>query len=118
MTRTAYTLDDVGGRLSWSALSSFVRHLDTGSELAKDLGKSTGWESTVKTNALLADIYDLLQAINANICNLRDRKRRKIKPYPRPGKEKDTKKIGKGAMPFNALAEWFEEKRNAKRRKH
>jgi len=104
-------LDDVGGALSWSALSSFIKFLGTDSALARDLGKSTGWEDTIKTNALLADIYDLLQQINMNIC----RKRKRITPYPRPGKDEDKRKIGKGAMPLTALAEWFEEKRNGKR---
>ena len=117
LTRTAYSLDDVGGALSWSALSSFVKFLGTDSALARDLGKSTGWEDTIKTNALLADIYDLLQVINANICAMAShgKKRKKVIPYPRPGKDDDKRKIGKGAMPLKALAEWFEEKRNGKR---
>jgi len=86
--------------------------LDSGSALARDLGKSTGWENTLQTNILLADIYDLLQVINANLCG---KKRKRIKPYPRPnGKDKD-RKIGKGALPLNELEKWFEEKRNGKR---
>lgn len=115
LTKTNYTLDDVGAELSWFALSSFIQNLDSGSALARDLGKSTGWENTIQTNIMLADIYDLLQVINANICGLGGGKRKKIKPYPRPnGKDKD-KKIGKGALPLNELEKWFEEKRNGKR---
>lgn len=120
MTRTAYTLDDVGGRLSWSALSSFIKHLDTGSALSKELEKSTNWEDTLKTNAILADIYDLLQVTNSLLVAMatQGRKKKKIKkinPYPRPGKDRNTRKLGKGAMPLNALAEWMEDMRNGKR---
>jgi len=100
-------LDDVGGALSWSALNSFVRNLDSGSALARDLGKSTGWENTLTTNQILADIYDLLQVIAIMISH----KRKQLKPYPRPGREKD-RKIGKGAMKVTDLEKWFKEKRN------
>jgi hypothetical protein len=120
ITRTAYTLDDVGGRLSWSALSSFIKNLDTGSALAKDLDKTTGWENTLQANIILADIYDLLQVTNSLLVAMatQGKKRKKIKPYPRPGKDRNTRKLGKGAMPLNALSKWMEEMRNGKRRKH
>lgn len=120
ITRTAYTLDDVGGRLSWSALSSFIKNLDTGSALAKDLDKTTGWENTLQANIILADIYDLLQVTNSLLIAMatQGKKRKKITPYPRPGKDRNTRKLGKGAMPLNALSKWMEEMRNGKRRKH
>lgn len=108
MTRTQYTIDDIGGALSWRSLYSFIKFLGTDSALAKDLDKSTGWESTTKTNAILADIYDLLQVINSNLVRLGGGKTKKIKPYPRPGRdENNTKKIGKDALPVNELHEWI-----------
>lgn len=110
LTKTSYTLDDVGGALSWSALNSFVRNLDSGSALARDLGKSTGWENTLMTNQILADIYDLLQVIAIMLSG----KKKQIKPYPRPGREKD-RKIGKGAVKVTELEKWFKEKRNGRR---
>lgn len=113
LTRTNYQLDDVGGTLSWSSLYSFIKNLKSDSALARDLGRSTGWEDTLQTNILLADIYDLLQVINANLMRLGGNKRKHIKPYPRPGKDEDNeRKIGKGAMPVNDLREWFRRKRN------
>lgn len=115
LTRTNYSLDDVGGRLSWSALNSFIRNLDTDSALARELGEHTGWETTLKTNLILADICDLLAMINANLMSLGG-KNRKPKPYPRPtDKKKDKKKVGKGALPLPELREWIKEKRNGKR---
>lgn len=77
----------------------------------KDMGKSTGWESTLKTNAILADIYDLLQVVIVMLGG----KKHKIKPYPRPSDKDDKQKIGKGALPYNELQKWFEVKRNGRR---
>lgn len=110
LTRTRYQLDDVGGTLSWSALYSFIHNLSTDSALARDLGKSTGWESQIKTNSILADIYNLLQVINNNLCGLGSKHptRKKIKPYPRPSRDdNNTRKFGNGALPVKELHEWI-----------
>ena len=101
-------MDDVGGELSWFALSSFIQNLDTNSALARELNKSTGWEATLQTNAMLADIYDLLQVINANLVSVGGGKPKRVKPYPRPfRKDENTKKIGKDPLPFDKLKEWI-----------
>jgi len=113
MTRTRYTLEDVGGALSWSSLASFIKYLDGTSALARDLGKATGWETTAKTNEILANIFDLLQVINANLVNMASggKKKVKVKPYPRPGRDEDnTRKIGKGALPVEDLHAWIRER--------
>lgn len=121
MTRTIYQIDDAGGALSWSALSSFIKNLGGDSALARELGKSTGWENTKKTNELLADIFDLLQNINFNIVafanSLAGKKITKnFSPYPRPGKEDNTKrKLGKDALPLPKLREWIRSKQNGRR---
>lgn len=85
--------------------------------MARDLGKATGWETTSKTNEILADIFDMLQIINANIVNMASGKRKNVKPYPRPGKDENTNKhhFGKGALPYEELKKWMEAKRNGKR---
>ena len=114
MTRTHYTVDDIGGALSWSSLASFVKNLRGDSALARDLGTATGWEDTLKTNAILADIFDLLQVINNNIVALASHGKTKktIKPYPRPGKdENNERKIGKGALPLPQMRKWIEDRR-------
>jgi len=110
MTRTNYTLDDVGGALSWGALYSFIKNLGSDSALARDLGKTSGWETNASTNAILADIYDLLQVININLVNFASggKAKKKLKPYPRPGRDENNKrKLGKGAMPLEELREWM-----------
>ena len=74
----------------------------------------SSWASTTKTNMILADIFDMLAQINANLVAIGSRKpARSVKPYPRPwAKEPDSvQKIGKGALPKNELRKWIERKR-------
>ena len=60
------------------------------------------WSTQAKTNAILADIYDMLAAINANLCAKGSGKRpKKPNPYPRPQQDK-TKHIGT-PMPVDKL---------------
>lgn len=107
----------MGGALSWGALRSFIHNIGTDSALARDLGKATGWESTLKTNAILADIYDLLQVINSNLVKFASggKSKKKIKPYPRPGKGDDNKRIGKGAISLDAMREFIRGRTSGKR---
>lgn len=114
MVSTGYSLDDVGSGLSWTALGSFLRHLGPESATARELDpEMAAWSSRGKTNAILADIFDMLSQINANLIAIGERKAaKKTKPYPRPGdNEKQEKKIGKNALPTNELDEWFARKR-------
>ena len=115
ITRTNYQLDDIGGALTWGSLHSFIKFLPGDSALARDLGKATGWETQTKTNAILADIYDLLQTINANLVAYatKGKQKRQIKPYPRPGRDEDnTRKIGRGALPLDQMREWIRGKQH------
>jgi len=101
----------VGGALPWGSFRAFIQYLGTDSALARDLGKDTGWETRVKTNAILADIFDVLSAINSNLIAFASggKKKVKTKPYPRPGAD-NTRKIGKGALPIPELREWIKER--------
>lgn len=89
-----------------------MRHPDLSSETGRELEPDfANWSCTLKTNAILADIYDLLAMINANLCALGSGMRaKKPKPYNRPS-DKEKKKIGKNALPAADLREWFENKR-------
>lgn len=79
--------------------------------------ETSAWGTTTKTNVILADIYDVLAVINANLVALRSGKAaRKPKPYPRPsGRNNDNERhIGSGALPPDELERWMEEKRREK----
>ena len=117
MTRTRFTLDDLGGALSWSALFSFISYLDGTSATARELGKATGWDTITQTNILLADLYDLIQVLNANFCGFASGKKpQKFKPYPRPGTEPEKRHFGAKPLPPDELRAWFEKKREQRRK--
>ena len=73
------------------------------------------WGTQAKTNAILADIFDMLAMINANIVAVGSGKRaKKPKRYERPVESNNTKKLGgKGALPHDELVEWIEQRRRA-----
>lgn len=109
--QTGYSLDDVGGALSWSALGAFLQRVDPGSALAHELEPElSAWATPFKTNAILADIYDMLAQINANLVSGFSRRRsQKPKRYPRPGDD-DKRKLGKNAVSIEELDKWFKKK--------
>lgn len=110
LTRTGYSLDDVGRGLSWDSLAAFVAGLGEDSALMRDLHPDVAkWATRIKTNALLADIFDCLAQINANIVAIGSRKKqKKPKAYPRPNAEKNVKQIGKGsAVPVAKFEQWL-----------
>lgn len=117
---TGYTLNDVGGALSWDALGAFLHYLDPTTATAQELEPELApWATTTKTNTILADIYDVLSQINNNLVALGSHKAAKtIKPYPRPGdRNKKNRKIGKGALSPDELKAWFDNKRKGRKKK-
>lgn len=121
LTKTHYTIDDVGSSLKWGSLQSFIMNLDTNSALMRSMSPEvTEWDTRLKTNAILADIFDLLSAINTNLIAIGSGKRQKQpKPYPRPfNKQPDNvRKIGKEAVTHDELVAFFEKKRKEHARK-
>lgn len=117
--KVGYELNDIGGSLSWRALDSFIRNLSLSSATMRELNPELArWDTQLQTNTILADIYDMLAALNYNVlCMASKQKPQQPKSYPRPGKkeDEDKKKIGKGALPVADLREWFEQKRRDKK---
>lgn len=112
---TGHELNDIGSALSWGAFASFLSHTQPDSAIMKELNPDVyAWSNTMKTNAILADIYDLLAIINANLTAIGSgRPAKRPKPYPRPGKQEneDERHFGRGALPPDELRKWIEEKR-------
>lgn len=69
------------------------------------------WETVSKTNAILADIFDLLANINASLVSIGSGKKAKQpERYPRPG-DKKKKQFAHDALPEDEMRSWIEEKR-------
>ena len=117
LTKTGHQIDDIGRTLSWEALDSFLRFDGPESALAMEQDQDKAvWGTRVKTNAILADIYDMLAMINANLVGYASRQPAKNpKKYKRPWKKKADHEshIGSGALPHDELEKWMEEKRES-----
>ena len=115
LTQTGYELKDVGRTLSWDALDSFLSHADPGTALMQKLNPEvSAWSETLKTNAILADIFDMLAIINANLMAIGSGKRAKRpKPYSRPVQHdpENEQHWGRDALPVEELHAWIEDKR-------
>ena len=82
------------------ALLSFIKHLPPDSALYREMhpeDESAEWFTTLKTNKIMADLFDVFVAANT-------KKGRHAKPYPRPTKEKT---IGRGAIPIKDFWNWW-----------
>lgn len=92
------------------------------SHLIRELSPEDGrWATRSKTNAILADIFDMLAIINANLVAMGSHKRAKRpEPYKRPGdkEEQNIKKYGKGAVTVPELEAFFEKKRKEHEARH
>lgn len=116
LTKTGHELKDIGRSLSWDALASFVIYDGNDSALARELDEEyTLWATALKSNGILADIFDMLAQINANLVALGEHKASKqVAPYPRPGMEEkrdNVKHFGRGALPRGEFRKWLEKKR-------
>lgn len=115
MTRTGRTLREYldMGAAGMVALCHFVRHLPADSVTISTVSGYEylpQWASTLKTNAMLADIYDGISALRYTITASRSKKKpKKPKPYPRPWVEdKGTRKIGKDPIPVKDFWSWWD----------
>ena len=116
LTKTGHELKDIGRTLSWDALASFIIYDEIDSALGRELNEEYSlWAALLKTNGILADIFDMLAQINANLVAIGEHKASaSIKPYPRPGMQEErenVKHFGKGALPRGEFRKWLEKKR-------
>ncbi len=115
LMRCGYTLDDLGARLPWRALFSFVSHPAPTSALFAELQPEYApWLDGRNVAALLADVYDAVQGLTHAFVRRHARKGANVpapKPYPRPWLksevDKGWKHFGGGALPRDELDAWF-----------
>lgn len=105
MTRTRYTLRDVGGALPWGALLHFVEHLGHDSatwRAANPEDQTHLWLDGSMVAPILADLYDLL--------NQRSAGKSRQRPYPRPwAKNRSTERYGRKPIPIRDFDAWWDE---------
>lgn len=88
------------GAAGKAALISFIKYLPPDSATYQDANPKDEygeWVTTMKTNAILADLFDAFVAAHT-------KKGRKPKTYPRPKKKQG---FGKGAIPISEFWDWW-----------
>lgn len=109
---TGYTLDDVGESLSWDALKSFMTYARPDSALFRKMNPEwSEWATPIKTNLILADIFDQLSVTNMLLRALVTHKPSKPhEPYKRPGQKK-TRRMGKAPLAsVQDMREWIRQR--------
>lgn len=107
MTRTRYTLDDLGGELPERALLAFVRRLPAESETVAELSPMGGW---TRTDMLLARICEGIETLAwIELCKGQRKSRRPPRPsrIERPGVSPDKKRIGREPIPISEFDDWY-----------
>lgn len=82
------------------ALISFIKFVPVDSELRRAMNPKDEfgeWNTRMKTNAILADLYDVFVKAHS-------RKGHKPKEYPRP---RDRKGIGRDPIPLSEFWDWW-----------
>ena len=111
LVAAGWTLDDVPTRLPWRALYAFVKHLPSDSALKRELnGGDSEWATLLKTNAILADIFDMLNGLAVAFSKAHGGHPKSPKPYKRPGAKDADTHIGSGAVPKGTFMDWWENK--------
>lgn len=125
MTRTRYTLDDLGGGLGTRQLLAFVTHLPPDSALSRELRGDTAeersWQEAARLPMLVADIADTAHALVWEVAQAhsrRDLRDRVPEPIARPGVEPSgrTRHWGSEAIPANEFDDWWEGRTDGQRR--
>lgn len=106
MTRTRFTLDDVGKALSWRALLAFIAHLDKSSALWRAANEEdvelAFWESSEIQPQLLAGIIDELRAMRYVLVATNSKHKPKPpKPLERPYVKAKNQAQQYGSEPVN-----------------
>ena len=114
MTMTGRTLDEFtdAGAAGLVALVHFVKHLGPTSKLWQSQhpdDELAQWDTRIKTNAILADIYDEMAMFRREAAVKGSGKRpKRAKQYPRPNaKAKDSRRIGSGAIRIRDFDSWW-----------
>ena len=91
----------------WGNLRDFAQHLSTDSATYRALYKEhSRFASPTSQSAMLADIFDALEAFAYMFAKAHGGKGQKPKPYPRPGAN-EGEKIGKDPLPISEFNEWY-----------
>lgn len=107
ITRTPYTIDDVGVRLSWTDLHDFLKYLPPESAYFREVNGQdvSDWMAGRCNAAILADLYDMLNRWRHDAAG----SRRHVDAYRRPHVPgPDDERIGGEGLAPDDFDVWWE----------
>lgn len=116
MTRTRFTLSDLGGGLPARALLAFVGNLPPDAALCRELrgdsDEDKRWQEPSTVPMLLAEIADTAHMVSWEVAQAhsrRDLSSRMPVPIERPGvrAEGESRRYGSGAIPVADFDDWW-----------
>lgn len=110
MTRTRFTLDDLGGALSDRALLSFLANLppESATALSTFGADKAGWSRTDMLLARLCEDVEELTWTTACKGVKKSQWPKRPKRIPRPGVEDETeRRIGRDPIPISEFDKWY-----------
>lgn len=98
------TIEQAAASFGWDELLNFSRHLPATSATHRALNKDVAeWSATLKTNMILADIFDAVRLFNFTFSKGNE----EPKPYKRPFSNNGAKRIGSSPIPIKDFKQWY-----------
>ena len=117
MTKTRYTIDDVGERLSVRSLSHFLLNLPPDSATMRAIhpedAERLAWSEGHANAQILAVLVDEVRELKWMYQSYSERRRHaRPKPFPTPwdASSDESKRIGKGAVSVADFETWWDSK--------
>lgn len=108
MTLLGMPFECAASSFGWANLISFVHHLPPSSAVYREAyGDASNFASDLKQSAILADLFDAIQALTYAYAKTHGGKGNKPKPYPRPWVTDDAQHIGSKPIPISEFNDWY-----------
>ena len=109
MTLLGMPFECAAASFGWANLLTFVHHLPPTSAVYREYyGDASEFSSDLKQNAILADVFDAIQALTYTYAKAHGGKGKKPKPYPRPWRVDDgAQHIGSNPIPISEFNDWY-----------
>ena len=115
MTRTRYSVSDVGSALSVSRACAFARQavLDPSTAIHRSvMGEHARWTDGQIVGQIVADIFDQISMLRYDIASIVSKKGARPRfpdPYPRPGSKKRGGIVyGSDPIPTSEFHDWWD----------
>lgn len=108
MTLLGMAFEQAAISFGWGELLNFSKHLPIDSATHRALKpEETKFASDLQQSAILADVFDVVSALNYNFSKAHGGKGRKPEPYPRPWAARNVQKIGSKPIPISEFNDWY-----------